>query len=570
VTLLVLVFVIVPGIPFPDGETGIALAQNDIFISGLNELMLLEGRESFFDWSVFPEFGVSDTSRTALENRFSLDITIDNFSIGGRFDFLSPGYYLEDRSFVGSSSMDRVRYFDMRKKHIEYDDGTFRCRVGDFSELFGRGLALNLFEDPGMNIDRELDGALFELRKDLFGFTVLAGRGDYHYYNDKPYNVGDANPFDGRDFIRAFSAELHSSGGLTEGFGYVRMDDALTCNPGGEIEGGARNEKVFLFLNSNFGVGGFYAEGVNSWTHTHENETGTGIGIYTGLNLFVGEMGLNFDYKYYSKEDDYWDVSLGDTPPYYDPPPVRIQHDLSTLSRLYRATDPNDETGWMLTLNYSPDYMSTYSLGAAVSSRIAEGSVLPFRRRELMPESEIVFNADKDYETGSNFHLTLDYLEHWDSTDYDGVKTYLTGGVSMEKVLREQYTLGWEFELQRISEERLRVKRDRNLPDGDYRYWDGILTVLFEMSPWFSFHVTSEITNELDVLKKLSDGPYIPGKGEPLKDDYISVGTDFQLTDGYLISIIYGSVRGGKLCHGGVCRDVPAFNGLRLDFTSSF
>lgn len=541
--------------------------SSEVYYSGLNELLFMEGRESFFDWGALPDFGIADSSRTVIENRLTFDISLDNLVVGARIDILEPGYHTESRAYFGSSYKGEVRYTDVRKRHIEYSDNGFRCRAGDFSALLGRGLALNLFEDPGMQIDRELDGIKIDFDCNTGGVSLFSGKAVYHNYMEIPFDNGADEVFTSSDLVQGIGADFKPGSMPAIGVGYVRVDDAIATAPGGGFDTGRRNEKGYIYCNVDFGIGSLYAEGAHSWTFGGGDQPLEGEGVYSGFNLYLDEVCFNLECKYYKFNETYWNTPLGETVPYFDPPPVRRQHDLLTLSRRYRETDRNDETGWMATWSYSPDYLSTYSLGGGVSSGITPHEIVPFRRSDLNPETDLFFEADIEFESGYVFQLIVDHLEQLDSGTR---RSYTTGGMKMEAYLEEGYTLGCSFELQRVDDERLALALDSDSGAGDHLYWDGVLSLSFEASPWFACHASTEITDELSVRKKLANGIYIPQPGEALRKSYVSVGTDFQLSGRHILNMMYGSIRGGKLCHGGVCREVPAFDGFRMGLITSF
>ncbi len=539
----------------------------EIYYSGLNQFLYMDGKESFFDWGALPEFGTADSTRTVLENRLTLDISIDNLTLGGRLDILEPGYHTESRAYFGSSYTQEVRYSELRKRHAEFSDAGFRCRIGDFSALFGRGLALNLFEDPGMQIDRELDGTLLGFEGEKGGVTLFSGKAKFHNYMEVPFDDGADETFTGSDVVRGVGVAFRPGSLPAIGGGYIRVDDALAVAPGGGFDMGKRNEKGYVHCNVDFGIGSAYAEGARSWTFGGGDPPLEGKGLYSGLNLYLDEVCFNLEYKYYKFNETYWNPALGETVPYFDPPPVRRQQDLLTLSRHYRETDRNDETGWMATWSYSPNYLSTYSFGGGVSSEIAPDEIVPFRRRDLDPETELFFEADIELESGYMFKIILDYLEQLESgTRY----SYLTTGLTAKVFSDNGYTLGYSVELQQVDDERLAGMLDDDSPEDAHRFWDGVLTLSFEASPWFACHVSAEITNELKVRKKFAKGIYIPQPGEALQNSYASAGADFQISDRHILSLMYGSLRGGKLCHGGVCREVPGFEGFRMELITSF
>ncbi len=61
------------------------------------------------------------------------------------------------------------------RRYLEYNKGGVYIRAGNSSTLFGRGLALNLFENRGLAYDTWMDGIKFKYSSDFYNATILGG-----------------------------------------------------------------------------------------------------------------------------------------------------------------------------------------------------------------------------------------------------------------------------------------------------------------------------------------------------------------------------------------------------------
>lgn len=95
-------------------------------------------------------------------NRLYLDYFWGDFRIGGRID-----ESLRENSLFGEF---------LNQRYLEYTRPQFSFRIGNFYETFGQGLILSLFEEEGLNIDRNMDGAEASMDLDRFNLKVLGGR----------------------------------------------------------------------------------------------------------------------------------------------------------------------------------------------------------------------------------------------------------------------------------------------------------------------------------------------------------------------------------------------------------
>ncbi|KAB2839218.1 MAG: hypothetical protein F9K45_10385, partial [Melioribacteraceae bacterium] len=61
------------------------------------------------------------------------------------------------------------------RRYIEYDNDDFYMRAGNLSELYGKGLAINLFENRGLAYDTWLDGINAKYKFDDLKISLLGG-----------------------------------------------------------------------------------------------------------------------------------------------------------------------------------------------------------------------------------------------------------------------------------------------------------------------------------------------------------------------------------------------------------
>ncbi len=105
--------------------------------------------------------------QTYFENLTDVRISFpENFLIGFRLLYDEPPEIGD--SFKGIS-----------RRYLEYNKGGIYIRAGNSSTLFGRGLALNLFENRGLAYDTWMDGIKFKYSSDFFNATLLGGTIDF-------------------------------------------------------------------------------------------------------------------------------------------------------------------------------------------------------------------------------------------------------------------------------------------------------------------------------------------------------------------------------------------------------
>jgi len=63
----------------------------------------------------------------------------------------------------------------IKRRFLEFDNTNFYARAGDFSQLYSRGLALNLFENRGLGYDTWMDGITAKYKHNYFNVSAIYG-----------------------------------------------------------------------------------------------------------------------------------------------------------------------------------------------------------------------------------------------------------------------------------------------------------------------------------------------------------------------------------------------------------
>jgi hypothetical protein len=106
------------------------------------------------------------TRRDYVENLTEAKISFHEFLIGFRLLFDAPPEY-------------GVEFSGMKKRYIEFRKDNLYIRAGDSFSLYGRGLALNLFENRGLAHDTGIDGIKMEYNTDFVKLNLIGGNMQY-------------------------------------------------------------------------------------------------------------------------------------------------------------------------------------------------------------------------------------------------------------------------------------------------------------------------------------------------------------------------------------------------------
>jgi hypothetical protein len=405
----------------------------------------------------------------------------------------------------------RIDVTEVTRRALTLDRGSFRAVAGDFSSVFGRGLALSVFEDEELNYDTRLEGIRGTVHHDLGTLTALAGsrRGDR--FRGAFAETAPLGPVRvGADFVEAWGSadseildrERHA-GGLAEvtlGPAQVYGEYVLRSFPGRN----GRGER------GTSGHGGFVSA----------------VATYGSVTV-SGEVRDMFRFEH----------------PYNDPPTSLRQHTWSLLNReagqALQDIPDDDVKGYGAEAEWAPGLFTTFlgSFGRLDADRSDDGFWELYGEgkstwREIVfvtaaaSESEFRFGTQKD-ERISGFGEVVVQLDAVNSV-----------------------SLGVEWAEARIVDS---LTQDFLRPE-DFR--ERIFSASFGRSPWLQVTATLEDTTE--------DDPTEP------RSRWFNALAEIAVAEGHDVQVSYGAERGGWKCTGGVCFFEPEFEGLKLKWVGRY
>lgn len=500
----------------------------------------------------------------------NLIATHRNLEVGVRFESYNPALagYPAGSAYTGTG----IGY-----RYAKFTVSDLEVTVGNFFEMFGQGLVFRSYEERYLGVDNAMDG--FRLKyKPHKGVYLKGFLAQQRLAFDNGFTLGPG-------IVRGIDAEVSFS---------ELLDSAWTC-AGNLIVGGSFVSKYQEDRDPALQL----PENVGSWA-LRANYTTSKWNLYTeyaykindpnNKNGFIYKPGqaLMFNATYSVKGfgasvgahsfDNMFYQSDRSSPTPFDLninflPPLTKQHTYNLPATLYPyATQPNGEVsgqgevfykwkkgtalggkyGTKLAVNYSVAYsLDTTQLGIADDTTHRYGY-----------ESKLFMPGDRMYFQDMNVELRKKVSETWEfALTYLNI-TYdidiIQGKPGKPKVYADIFILeglhnftdrnSVRFEVQHLS-----TKQDQG-------NWATALAE-FTFSPhWFvaamdQFNYVTFNDTFHEVRTERLHYP-IGSVG------FIRSGTRFQLN--------YGRQRAGIFCVGGVCRQVPAANGLTLSITSTF
>lgn len=506
--------------------------------------------------------------------------THGKFKAGLRFESYLPRIQGYPSNFDGTG---------IGMRYVGYADDFIEVTLGSIYEQFGSGLSLRAYEDRALGYDNMLDG----MRVILHPYKGITLKGVYGYQR-LSFLKGQINHSDG--IVRGFDGEFH----LNETFTMMK------------------ESKLDVIIGGSF-VSKYQADNISNLT-IPEN-----VGAYGGrFKLRYGKYDLGGEYII--KEQDpssdngfifnYGHASILNAG--YSQKGLGIVLTAKSVDNMSYRSDRGQSLQNAL-INYLPAMNKTHTYNLV-------SSLYPYATRptgEIAFQGEVLYTIKKGsklggkYGTSVNVNYSTAYLPYRSTSDYDPLDstgvTYTTTPFAMSdsllwrdfninisrkftknfNVIVSYYNMLLNNDVATVSKETGNIKTNVYIAEFGYKFKNNS-----------SLRVEAQIlfVNRRDSLDRetgffASDAtPVDKGDWTTLLVEYtinthwyISAMDQYNfgnpdshhrahhpyLTVGYVrgatrLTASYGRQRAGLFCVGGVCRPVPASNGLTLSFTQSF
>ena|GEM_PF-449344 len=360
------------------------------------------GQKTYFSAGLIAQFGsglqpsieIGDTTRESYVYReHFLDVTAayGNFTLWSNFEFSSPPRIGPD-------------HLGLRKLRLTWESERMSVNAGDLYGQFGRGLALNLWENQGIDWDSSLKGIWVTVRPteklsvDLVSGNAAGGR-------HLPIGPGVDPRI--RDFSEdgTVSALLLTADNLlpnlSAGFYGVEIDavnpwygkmqnlsgdvesvDSISVrtrsfSPGLFVEYFGSDFDIYMEMMKRsleiFDADSLYSTPLYDWLY-YDRES-SGWGGYASVSYYPGKLGVTLEYKNYFFDSSHPDIRtklpyrLGRLSPTMNGPTAFKEHSSVLMGRTPHVMDFEDEVGIQaeVNLNVSDDLFLIFNY--AQSSR---------------------------------------------------------------------------------------------------------------------------------------------------------------------------------------------------------
>ncbi|HLN53300.1 MAG TPA: DUF6029 family protein [Lentimicrobium sp.] len=512
--------------------------------------------------------GANEVKEQMLMNAFAnLLYTQGNFNAGVRFEsYLNPiqGY---DVRYKGTG----VPYW-----FASWEKESFGITVGHFYEQFGSGMTLRSYEERTLGYDNAIKGARIVF-KPVEGITLKGLIGTQRFFWEQ--GPGLVRGVDGEIVLNDIfkKAFIGSSPRVTLGGNFVSKYE-----PSSEIVVG-KNGDLLLILPENVAMAsgrmnvnykGFILDGEYAYKFNDPSEI-NGYIYKPGQSLLLqatyskkgfgvilsGKVTDNMSFKSSRTEDgSVLDINYL--------PALTRQHAYSLSAMYPYATQPNGEVAIQGQLNYKFKKDSPlggkYGTDVAVnfsritslkrtaindSIPIGEGGTLGYKT-DFFDFGDDLYFQDFNIEIQHKFNTDFKALVSWVNLNYniDVIEGHTGEPMVKANIFIADATYKFSTKTSLKTElQHLSTKQD----DGD---WAQAMLELNFAPTWF-----------ITVMDQYNYGN--ENKDKRFHFPMVALG---YTQDANRLQVSYGKQREGIICIGGVCRAVPASNGLTITLTSSF
>lgn len=529
-----------------------SLLSQGVGVSVSNQLRYGSGREAQGPFSAHRDY---------LENLTETRITISDFLVGFRLLYDAPPEY-------------GVEFTGIRKRYLEFRRDDLTIRAGNSFSLYGRGLALNLFENRGLAFDTGLDGIKMEYTTRVFRLAATAG--DIQYRD--VLNLARVENYR----VRAGSVELTPYPFLSVGASIVSGIFSLPPPSFPDLRSQFDIPEYYVRFSVCGALDGFvsYAE---KRTTTYGDPSGThrGTGCTGSLTYTSDQIGVSFEYKDYRFGiADPYDRNLANRAhkayAFQNPPIVHKEHTFTLASRYPHIIDFNDEVGFQTDVFYTVGQL-TGSLNFSAASRhysfsptgdtnaifqpiygsmARTSSFWPTLDPKFSPFWEVYGEAQYFLEEGGNDYVLVAFNRR-SMEIAEELFVNPAGGPVIEATrltgvpLSAQYTLSGDWVVKAVLE-RQWVYDATNSSDPSFT--NQLISLGVSQSPTYSVTIRYEFTSDKGTV----DG----------RKDWTALDLGFRLGTKHNITLTIGGDRGGQICANGVCRVVNPFLGVRAGLVS--
>lgn len=509
-------------------------------------------------------------SKGLMNTYMNVFYTHGNFKGGMRIESYLPRIQGYPNRFDGTG---------IGMRYIGYANDFVDVTLGSFYEQFGSGMALRAYEDRALGYDNMLDGARVIIRpksgvtiKGVYGLQRLSFQQGKIVHGD-----GIVRGIDGEIHLNSLFKKLQdkkldvSIGGSFVSKYQADDNDALILPENTGVYGGRAKLRYGKFtLDGEYVIKGQDPSIDNGYIYNYGHAALVNFGYSRkGLGIILSAKSVdNMSYRS-DRTKALTDLFINYLPamnkthtynlvssiyPYATQPTGEIAYQAEVLYTIKRGSKLGGKYGTSINANFSTAYkpqQHTNNINPSDSTGVAyEGRI--FDQSDSLLWRDMNVSIYRKF--SKKFNLRLSYFNISVNNDVAKITGDASGIITSNiGVIEAGYKINKKNSM-RLELQGLFVNKDDKGDINDKGDWATVL-IEYNVSPHWFFSIMDQYNygNPDDALK--------------LHYAYGSLG---YIKDATRITLGYGRQREGLFCVGGVCRYVPASNGLTMSFTHSF
>lgn len=459
-------------------------------------------------------------------------------------------------------------------RYVGYKHDLVEFTAGNFFDQFGSGMIFRSYEQRQLGIDNAMDGLQLKLTP-MPGLSIkgIYGRMRYSFNSGLENDPGLVRGFDAEIDFSSFMGLLDSSKfKMTIGGSFISKYQKATHpdynmpqnvgSYGGRID--MKYGKFFLGAeyiskenDPSFDNGYIYNNGHGALINFGYSQKGLGIILQAKSidnmsyrldpNATLTDLNISFMPALTNTHSYNLAASLY---PYATQPNGEVAFQADVIYKIPKGTKIGGKYGTLISVNFATAYRPvrhTSDINLLDSSRVTYKTGLFDKSDSLFYRDfniEIQRKLNKDWKINVKyFHFDFNNAVNVVTKDAVGIVSSHIAVIETQYKINKKHSLRWELQGLWTS----KANRDQ----GDW----ATLLVEYSISPRFFF--------------AFMDQWNYGNPQEKLRIHYL-FGSAGYIMGASRITLSYGKQRAGIFCIGGVCRPVPATNGLTVSFTSSF
>ncbi|MCB9248143.1 MAG: hypothetical protein H6613_06175 [Ignavibacteriales bacterium] len=474
----------------------------------------------------------------------------ENLDIGFRFLY-------DDPPEVGDS------FKGIKRRFVEYTKDNLNVRIGNSSELYGRGMVLNLFENRGLAYDTWIDGIKASYKIDNLKASLIAGSIDFR-------DSITVTRFENYK-LRGGNLEYEIAEPLKIGASFISAQSSIPQIDKTKLS--AKSELPEIYFDFNHEQFNWFLSWASKWTNTEKLKTSSrGNGLYSSFSFAEESFGITIDYKNYNfdLQDPYLQNDETRTTkflPFQNPPIVMKEHSYVFLSRSLHEVDFNDEVGFQVDANYAINEDFNLNLNFSFASKHnfyslsqttflfdeekRSSNFLPSSEDKYSPYREIFLEGEYYFDLSTSIRLGIAQRE---KTIYN----YFTGSAGSHIIksvvvplqfshpFSNNFSALFQYEFESVND-----NYNNEQPNFNNHFISLLTSIYRKATLGIRYEFT---TNDFDISNRT---------------DWLVTELGYRISGANLISVSYGRERGGQVCSNGICRYLLPFKGFKFNLQTN-